>query len=87
MVDETGNESGFEPGAEAWVAGSGRARDAVSERVGADRLDDAGPAGDTPDDASCAVAVEAQAGLCREDRASGPFADGQVDGASGARAG
>ena len=57
----------------------------VSKRVGADRLDDAGPAGDTPDDASCAVAVEALAGLCREDRASGPFADGQVDGASGAR--
>ena len=53
--------------------------------MGADRLGDPGPAGDTPDDPGCPVPVEAAAVCGDEDRAAGPFADGQVDGAGSAR--
>ncbi|MHB1555027.1 MAG: methyltransferase domain-containing protein [Acidimicrobiales bacterium] len=33
MVGETGNESRFEPGVEAWIAGLGKARDAVRQHL------------------------------------------------------
>ncbi len=33
VSDETGNESGFEPGVEAWIAGLGKARDAVRQHL------------------------------------------------------
>ena len=33
VVCETGNESRFEPGAQAWVAGLGKARDAVRQHL------------------------------------------------------
>jgi hypothetical protein len=59
----------------------------VSQGVRADRLGDPGSAGDTADDASCAVPVEAPAVAGGEDRPGGSFADGQVDGAGVVREG
>jgi hypothetical protein len=65
------------------IEGSGD--EGVTQRVRADGLGDACPAGDAADDTAGPMTVEALAGSGDEDRAAGPFADGQVDGAGRSR--
>jgi hypothetical protein len=67
----------------AGVEGSGNER--VLQGVRPDRLVDPGPTSDTADDPRCAVTVQTVTILGDEDRAGVPVADGQVDGAGGAR--
>ena len=67
----------------AGVEGSGD--EGVTQGMRADRLGATGPASDPADDPAGPVTVEALAVSGDEDRAAGPFADGQVDGSGGAR--
>jgi hypothetical protein len=53
--------------------------------VRADRLADAGAAGDPADDPGSAVPVQPPPDSAEEHRPLGPFADGQVDRPGGAR--
>jgi hypothetical protein len=71
--------------AQRYAGVEGGSNESVSQRVGADRLDDPGSSSNVPHDASCAVPVETPAVAGGKDRPCGSFADGQVDGASGAR--
>jgi hypothetical protein len=65
------------------IEGSGN--ECVTQGMRADRLGEPGPVGDTADDPAGPVTVEALAVPGEENGPAGPFADGQVDGAGGAR--
>jgi hypothetical protein len=68
---------------DAGIEGSGD--EGVAQGVWSDSLVDPRMAGDSPHDPRRPVAVETAAVAADKDRSLGPFADNQVDGASGAR--
>jgi hypothetical protein len=69
-----------------WYAGVERGGDeCVPQRVGSDSFHDPGFAGDATDDPCRGVAFEAAVGVVAQEGSFGPFPDGEIDGAGGAR--